>query len=119
MATIKAAQNYPHRKIYCVFQPHTYTRTITLFNEFTTAFNGVDKLILADIYAAREKDTGIINSKILCDGICKNGVDAVYIGGFDEILSYLRNNLEEGDVLITMGAGDIYTLGETFLSEAL
>lgn len=119
MATIKAAENYPHKKLYCVFQPHTYTRTITLFNEFTTAFNGVDKLIVADIYAAREKDTGVINSKMLCDGICKNGVDALYLGGFDEIINYLKDNLKEGDVLITMGAGDIYTLGENFLSSAL
>lgn len=114
-ATIKAAINYPHRKLYCVFQPHTYSRTIKLFDEFTTAFNGLDKLILADIYAAREKDTGIVNSKMLCDAVSKNSVDALYLGDFDTILKYLKENLNDGDVLITMGAGDIYKLGEDFL----
>ena len=62
-ATINAAKNYLHNRIWCVFQPHTYTRTKELFNEFTDAFSGVDRLILADIYAAREKDPGNINSK--------------------------------------------------------
>lgn len=114
-ATIKAAINYPHERIYCVFQPHTYSRTITLFNEFSTAFNGVTKLLLADIYAAREKNTGEINSGMLCDAVCKNGVDAVYLDSSDKILEYLKNNLRKGDLLITMGAGDIYKIGEKFL----
>ena len=64
-ATLNAAQNYPHNRIFCVFQPHTYTRTYALFNEFTKCFDDADKLILADIYAAREKDTGLISSDVL------------------------------------------------------
>lgn len=114
-ATLKAAKNYPHNRIYCVFQPHTYSRTISLFNEFASAFNDVDKLILTDIYAAREKDTGVVNSKILCDAIYKNGVDVEYIRSFDEIVDYLEKELHEGDILITMGAGDVYKIGESFL----
>lgn len=114
-ATIKAAQNYPHKRIFCVFQPHTYSRTSTLFNEFSHSFNGVTQLVLADIYAAREKNTGEINSEMLCEAICKNGVDAIYLESFDKILDYFRGTLKEGDLLITMGAGDVYKIGERFL----
>jgi len=114
-ATIQAAQNYPHKKLYCIFQPHTYTRTLTLFDEFSKAFNGVDKLILTDIYAAREKDLGLVNSKMLADAVERNGVDVVYIKDFDEIVKYIEENLSEGDVVITMGAGDVYKIGEEFL----
>ena len=114
-ATLKAAKNYPHKKIYCVFQPHTYSRTSALFNEFSNAFYDVDKLILTDIYAAREKDTGIVSSKMLCDEVCKNGVDAVYIKSFDDIVRYLKENLEKGDLIITMGAGDVTEIGDLLL----
>ncbi|SKA95381.1 UDP-N-acetylmuramate--L-alanine ligase [Caloramator quimbayensis] len=114
-ATLKAAKNYPHKKLCCVFQPHTYSRTIALFDEFSKAFNDVDKLILTDIYAAREKDTGIVSSEMLCDAICKNGVDAEYIKSFDEIVDYAKKELSDGDLLITMGAGDVYKIGEEFL----
>lgn len=115
MATIKAAVAYPHKRLLCIFQPHTYTRTTTLFKEFTTAFDGVDKLILADIYAAREKDTGIVNSRMLCDAICERNIDALYLGNFNNIKEYLRENLRAGDVVITMGAGDVYKVGEELL----
>lgn len=117
MATIQAAQNYPHKKLYCIFQPHTYTRTLTLFDEFSKAFNGVDKLILTDIYAAREKDLGLVNSKMLADAVEKNGVDVIYISYFDDIVEFLEQNLSSGDVIITMGAGDVYKIGEDFLSK--
>lgn len=116
-ATIQAAQNYPHKKLYCIFQPHTYTRTLTLFDEFSKAFNGVDKLILTDIYAAREKDLGLVNSKMLADAVKENGVDVIYIKDFEEIVKYMKENLSEGDVVITMGAGDVYKIGEEFLKE--
>ncbi|GFR35161.1 hypothetical protein TCEA9_09730 [Thermobrachium celere] len=114
-ATIQAALNYPHKKLYCIFQPHTYTRTLTLFDEFSKAFNGVDKLILTDIYAAREKDLGLVNSKMLAEAIEKNGVDVIYIKDFEDIIKYIEENLSEGDVVITMGAGDVYKIGEEFL----
>lgn len=115
IATIKAAKNYPHKRIFCVFQPHTYTRTYTLFEDFAKAFNGVDKLILTDIYAAREKDTGLVSSTKLCEAVKNNGVNAIHISSFKEIVENLSNELKEGDVLITMGAGDVYLVGEDFL----
>lgn len=117
VATIKAAQNYPHKKLYCVFQPHTFSRTISLFNEFSNAFNGVTKLILADIYAAREKNSGEINSGMLSDAVYKNGVDSIYINSSEKILEFLKNHMKEGDLLITMGAGDVYKIGEAFLGK--
>lgn len=114
-ATIKAALNYPHKRLYCVFQPHTYTRTYTLFKEFTEAFDGLDKLILVDIYAAREKDTGLVSSRMLCDAVKERGVNCQYAGSFEEALSILRNELKPGDVLITMGAGDVFKIGDMYL----
>lgn len=114
-ATLSAAKNFPHKKIYCVFQPHTYSRTIKLFNEFTDAFFDTDMLVLADIYAAREKDTGEINSTLLGDSIRKKGVPCVNFHSFTEIVEYLKKSLQPGDLLITVGAGDIYRVGEMFL----
>ena len=115
-ATIEAVKNYPHKNVYCIFQPHTYTRTLTLFDEFASAFKGLDNLILTDIYAAREKDTGVISSKMLSDAVKKNGVNCTYIKDFDDILTHLKTNLKEGDLLVTMGAGDVYKIGENFLN---
>ena len=68
-ATLAAAKNFPHKKLVIAFQPHTYTRTKSLFKEFSEVFDEVDELILADIYAAREKDTGMVSSQMLCDAI--------------------------------------------------
>ena len=114
-ATLSAAKNYPHNKIYCVFQPHTYSRTISLFEDFSDSFYDVDNLILADIYAAREKDTGVISSNMLGDRIRSKNVNCVNLHSFDEIVSYLKDNLKEGDMLLTMGAGDVVKVGEMYL----
>jgi len=114
-ATITAALNYPHNRIWCIYQPHTYTRTKKLFNEFTEAFDGVDFLILADIYAAREKNTGDISSGMLADSISKKGLECMYMPEFDKIADYVRSHSEPGDLIITMGAGDIYKVGEALL----
>ena len=114
-ATFNATSNYPHNKIYCVFQPHTYTRTLSLFEDFSDSFYGVDCLILADIYAAREKDTKVISSTMLGDRIREKNVNCINIHNFEDITSYLKCNLKEGDVLITMGAGDVFKIGEMYL----
>ncbi|WP_291632597.1 UDP-N-acetylmuramate--L-alanine ligase [Clostridium sp.] len=114
-ATLSAAKNYPHNKIYCVFQPHTYSRTLSLFEDFSDSFYDMDNLILADIYAAREKDTGVISSNMLGDRIRSKNVDCVNLHSFDEIVDYLKNNLKEGNMLITMGAGDVFKIGEMYL----
>lgn len=114
-ATLEAAKNYPHKKIYCVFQPHTYSRTLNLFNEFANAFYNVDELVLADIYAAREKDTGVVSSAKLSDAINKNNVKCSNIHNFDDIVKYLKSKLQKGDLLLTVGAGDVFKVGELFL----
>ncbi|WP_125154242.1 UDP-N-acetylmuramate--L-alanine ligase [Clostridium rectalis] len=114
-ATLNAVQNYPHKKIFCVFQPHTYSRTISLFNEFTQCFHGIDELILADIYAAREKDTGVVSSTSLGDKIRKYNIKCLNIHSFEDIVDYIEENMSSGDVLLTVGAGDVYKIGEMFL----
>ncbi|SCG84238.1 UDP-N-acetylmuramate-L-alanine ligase [Proteiniborus sp. DW1] len=114
-ATLAALKNSSNGKIICAFQPHTYTRTKALLNEFADSFSDADKVIIADIYAAREQDTGVIHSRDLANEIVKNGVDAEYLGTFEEIGDYIRNNASEGDIIVTMGAGDIYIVGEMLL----
>ena len=114
-ATLKTAQNYPHKTTWCVFQPHTYTRTKALMKEFAQALSLADKVILADIYAARETDTLGISSANLRDLLLEKGVDAYYFPTFDEIEAFLLENCIHGDVLITMGAGDVYKIGENLL----
>jgi len=114
-ATLRATKNFRHSKIWCVFQPHTYTRTKSLLNEFSSAFFDADTVILSDIYAARETDNGEISSKALSEKICEKGQRAIYIQGFESIVEYLKNNTSPGDIIITMGAGDIYKVGDMFL----
>ena len=114
-ATLNAAKNYPHNKIYCVFQPHTYSRTLSLFEDFSDSFFNMDNLILADIYAAREKDTGIVSSNMLGDRIREKNVNCINLHSFDKIVDHLKHNLKEGDLLLTMGAGDVFKVGEMYL----
>ncbi|MBA1334641.1 MAG: UDP-N-acetylmuramate--L-alanine ligase [Firmicutes bacterium] len=115
-ATLEAASNYPHNKMWCVFQPHTYTRTKFLLDDFAESFYQADKIIVADIYAAREKDTGEIHSTNLVNEIKSKGKDAVYIPDFTGIVRYLADNITEGDLVLTVGAGNIYQVGEMLLS---
>lgn len=117
-ATLAAASNIPHNKVWCLFQPHTYTRTLALFNEFADAFTKADVLILADIYAAREKNIYEISSEKLADEIKRVHPDkkVIYIDSFDGIADYVLENAEEGDLVITMGAGDIYKVGDIIKS---
>lgn len=116
-ATLKAAANYPHNRIWCVFQPHTYTRTKALFTQFADALALADEVVLADIYAARETDTLGISSADLRDALLEKGVHAHYFPSFDEIENFLLENCIHGDLLITMGAGDIVKIGESLLGK--
>lgn len=116
-ATLSAAKNYPHKRIFCVFQPHTFSRTLSLYDEFTKAFDNVDELILADIYAAREKDTHKVSSAMLSEDISKKGVKCRNIHDFNNIVSYLNDTLKDGDVLFTIGAGDVFKVGELYLKK--
>jgi len=114
-ATLSAAANYPHETLWCVFQPHTYTRTKAFLQDFAKALSLADKVILADIYAARETDTLGISSQTLQQEIEKLGHEALYFPSFDEIENFLLENCIKGDLLITMGAGDVHKIGENLL----
>lgn len=114
-ATLTTATNTPHNELWVVFQPHTYTRTKALFNEFADALKGFDHVIIVDIYAAREKDTGLVHAKDLADAIKDLGTDARYLSSFAAVENYLLKNCKKNDLLITMGAGDVYLIGEELL----
>ena len=116
-ATLKACENYPHKTLWCVFQPHTYTRTKAFLEEFAKALSLADKVVLADIYAARETDTLGISSVTLQKEIQKLGKECYYFPSFDEIENFLLQNCINGDLLITMGAGDIVNIGENLLKK--
>ena len=115
LATLKAAKNYPHKELWCVFQPHTYTRTKAFFHEFAEALSHTDHLVLADIFAARETDTLGVSSKDLAAEVARLGTDAHYFGCFEEIEMFLKEHCASGDLLITMGAGDVVNIGEDLL----
>ncbi len=115
LATLKAAKNYPHKELWCVFQPHTYTRTKAFFHEFAEALSHTDHLVLADIFAARETDTLGVSSKDLAAEVTRLGTDAHYFGRFEEIEMFLKEHCASGDLLITMGAGDVVNIGEDLL----
>lgn len=114
-AALKAAATYPHRQIWCVFQPHTYSRTKAFMQEFAKALTLADKIVLADIYAARENDRLGISSETLKEEIEALGHECFYFSTFDEIENFLLENCINGDLLITMGAGDVVKIGENLL----
>lgn len=114
-ATLSAASNYPHKKLWCVFQPHTYTRTKAFLNEFADCLTLADAVILTDIYAAREKNDGTVSSQQLAGLIADKGKEVYYLPSFGEVEDFLLENLSQGDMLITMGAGDVGNIGKTLL----
>ena len=116
-ATLKAAGNTPCNELWCIFQPHTYTRTYALLDEFAKALSVCDHVLLADIYAAREKDNGMVSSKDLCEKINALGGNALYLGDFKLIEDYVEKNCKKNDLLITMGAGNVDIIGENLLKK--
>lgn len=116
-ALLSAAKNFPHKRIWCIFQPHTYTRTKTLFRDFTKAFFDADEVIIADIYAAREKDTGEISSVDLVNGINNQSNNAIYESDFEEIASIIAEDASPGDLVLTVGAGNVTELGDMILNK--
>ena len=113
--TIATAKKIPHNNLWFVFQPHTYTRTKIFFDDFIKVLSQIDNLILVDIYAAREKNIYGINSSDLADAINKLGNNVIYCKSFDEAESYLKNKIADGDLVLTVGAGDVYKIGEYLL----
>ena len=114
-ATLKSVKNIPCHTAWCVFQPHTYTRTRAFLKDFAKALSLADKVVLADIYAARENDPGDISSLDLKRELEALGKEVYYFPSFDEIVDFLLENCTNGDLLITMGAGNVVTIGETIL----
>ena len=117
--TLEAARKIPHKRIFCIFQPHTYTRTKLLLKEFAQSFTNADKIIITDIYAAREKDSGIVNSEDLTNAINKSNKNenAFYIKKFNEIAEYIAKKAGPGDLILTVGAGSITELGPIILNK--
>lgn len=117
--TLAAARQVWKEKIIIVFQPHRYTRTKALFHEFLTAFSDADTLIVTDIYPAGEEAIEGINAIALCEGIRECGQrDVMYLPGFDEIVDHLLLTTKPSDIVITLGAGNVWKIGEEFLRKA-
>ena len=116
-ATLEAAKNYPHERIVCVFQPHTYTRTKALLAETAEALTGADVVVLAKIYPAREPDIYNISSRNLQSAVEELNVECYCFDTFEEIEQFISKKCINNDLLITMGAGDIVNVGNDLLKE--
>jgi len=116
-ATLEATKNTPHDELWIIFQPHTYTRTYALLDQFAKVLSTADHVILADIYAAREKDTGMVSSKDLCEKINSMGGNAIHMGDFLSIEKFVEKSCKKNDLLITMGAGNVDIIGDSILKK--
>ena len=111
-------ENWPNRRKVVVFQPHRYSRTRVLFDEFSRAFYQSDVLVVLPIYAASEKKIEGVTSQNLCEEIKAHGhKEVIHADGFKAALSHLKQTLQPGDVLLTLGAGDVWKVGERFLNK--
>ncbi len=115
-ATLTAAKNYPHKRMVLVFQPHTYSRTKAFLDDFAEVLSLADVVVLADIYAAREKNTYGVSSQDIQAKLVERGRECFYFPSFEDIVNFLSKNCMNGDLLITMGAGNVVDIGEMFLS---
>ena len=116
-ATLAVANSVKTGDLWVAFQPHTYSRTKALLPDFVNALSAADHVLLADIYAAREPFDESISSKNIEALLKEKGVDAIYLGSFDAIKNYFLKNYKNNDLLITMGAGNIDSVGTMLLSE--
>ncbi|MBP3807327.1 MAG: UDP-N-acetylmuramate--L-alanine ligase [Eubacterium sp.] len=116
-ASLAVANSVKKAELWVAFQPHTYSRTMAHLKDFAKALSVSDHVLLADIYAAREVDDGSVSSKDLEKELKNLGCDAVYLGSFEEIKKYFKNNSKHNDMLITMGAGNIDSLGVELLQK--
>ena len=99
-------------RLWAVMQPHTYSRVKTMFDDYLDCTREADVTLITDIFAAREKDPGDINSGMLVDAMKKRGIDARLTPKFSDAMKVLREEVAEGDLVITMGCGDIYKLND-------
>ena len=115
-ATLSAAKKCEHRKMYAAFQPHTFSRTKAFMDRFAASLAAADVVVLVDIYSAREADDGSIHSGDIAKKVAALGTEAHYFDSFDGAASFLKASCVPGDMIITMGAGNINNLGEDMLS---
>ena len=121
-AKIRAAlqgtrEAFPGLKIIAVFQPHLYSRTKALFADFTKAFSDADEVIVADIYAARERPDPTVSSADLAKAISQTGKPALYLGDFKAIVNYLQQHATSEHLVLLLGAGDIPQLGANLVAK--
>lgn len=116
-AALSAAKGCAKGKLRVIFQSHTYTRTHALLKEFSESFDLADEIIVTKIYAAREKDTGLVKPTDLTDLLVKRGKDAKYIATFKEIEDYIRKTAQKDELIITVGAGNVVEVGENLLKK--
>ena len=109
---LKIASMQPHRTLWSVWQPHTYSRTKTLFDQFVETFDLADRVLITDIMGAREVDPGDINSGMLLEPIRARGIQVDWTPSFDDTEAYLRAHWQPGDIMISHGCGDIDLLNE-------
>jgi len=109
-----ARECFPHRHIWAVFQPHTYSRTRAFLDAFAGSFGDADDVIVTDIYAAREKDDGSVHARDVAERI--RDAHAHYIGRLDEAVHFLEERVRPGDVVLTLGAGDGDRVGTDLLA---
>jgi UDP-N-acetylmuramate--alanine ligase len=107
-----ARRRYPENRIWCVFHPHTFSRTKALFSDFVKSFDNADKIIVLDVYGSAREKAGEVSSRDLAEEIKKQGKDALYLATIPEAVDFLAGQAEAGDVVITMGAGDVWRVGE-------
>jgi UDP-N-acetylmuramate--alanine ligase len=110
-------QRYQPKRIWCIFQPHQYSRTRFLLDDFAESFKLADITIVPEIYFVRDSqaEKKEVNAQILVERIRANGTEAVFIDGFERICDYLKKKVSPGDLVVTMGAGDIGKVADEYL----
>jgi len=110
-------QRYQPGRIWCIFQPHQYSRTRFLLDDFSESFKLADVTIVPEIYFVRDSQAAKkeVNSQILVERMRANGTEAVFIDSFGAICDYLKKNVMPGDLVVTMGAGDIWKVADEYI----
>ena len=114
-ATYNSLSNKKYNKSWVIFQPHTYSRTKTLLDDFAKALINFDNIIILDIYAARERNTYNISSRDLVEKINSLGKESKYIPDFENCVKYIKENIKPNDIVITLGAGTVTEIGPMLL----
>ncbi|HPP56878.1 MAG TPA: cyanophycin synthetase, partial [Anaerohalosphaeraceae bacterium] len=110
-------ERYHPKHLWCVFQPHQYSRTRFLLDDFAESFNLADTTIVPEIYFVRDtaESRKMVNAEVLVERIRRSGSEAVFIRDFPGIVSYLKEHVQPGDLVVTMGAGTIWKVADEYL----